>query len=282
MSKLLRADFFRLFKSKIFWLGVLFMAGLAGFAVFTRWSDMQAFPEYYRSSDAFIFSGGMYVGIVIAVFTGIFIGSDYSDGTIRNKHIIGHSRMKIYLSNLIICFFASVVMYSVFLIVILGSSALNIIGGIEMSSDTLAKLLVTYLFSIWAISAMCLFLAMLIHKKTAGVVTAMIFSIFMIIAANAIDYRLSAKEYTEPYSVTVTTADGTEKDIEQPSVKNPKYLTGTKKEIFQFLHDTLPVDQIMQAYYELNFEKHFPLRSLCIIAIVTGAGILLFRKKDLT
>ena len=173
MSKLLRADFFRLFNSKIFWLGVLFMAGLAGFMAFTRWSDMQAFPEYYRSrsSDAFILNGGMYVGIVIAVFTGIFIGSDYSDGTIRNKHIIGHSRMKIYLSNLIICFFASVVMYSAFLVVILGSSALNIISGIEMSGDTLAKLLVTYLFSIWAISAMCLFLAMLIHKKTAGVVT---------------------------------------------------------------------------------------------------------------
>ena len=83
MSKLLRADFSRLFKNKIFWLGVLFMAGLAGFVTFTRWSDMRAVPEYYGSSDGLLFVGGMYIDIVIAVVTGIFVGTDYSSGTIR-------------------------------------------------------------------------------------------------------------------------------------------------------------------------------------------------------
>ena len=282
MSKLLRADFVRLFKSGIFWFGAAAMAGLAGFVVFTRWSDMQAIPGYSRPADSLLFNGGMYIGIVIAVFMGIFVGQDYSGGTIRNKHIIGHSRMAMYLSNLIICFTASIMIYFAFVAVITGSSALGIIGGFEMPLGKMAELHLTTVFAIMSISSILLLISMLIPNKAAGVVTGMILAIFLIGIANTIDYRLTAKEYTQPYSFTVTNADGTQQEIEQPSMKNPKYLTGTKREVFQFFHDTLPVDQIMQEFYEENaFEKNYPLRSLCVAAIVTGTGIFLFHRKDL-
>ncbi len=280
MSKLLRADFSRLFKNKIFWLGVLFMAGLAGFVTFTRWSDMRAVPEYYGSSDGLLFVGGMYVDIVIAVVTGIFVGTDYSSGTIRNKHIIGHSRTAMYLSNLIICSTASVIMHLAFIAVIVGSSAIGIIGEFEMSAGTITGLVLTSIFSIAAISAMTLFISMIIPKKSAGVVTAMVLSIFMILIANTIDYRLAAKEYIMPYHISVMNDDGTEQEIEQQSVENPKYLTGAKREVFQFIHDTLPVDQMMQISSEIGNVDFIP-RSLAVIVITTGAGILIFRKKDL-
>lgn len=108
----------------------------------------------------------------------------------------------------------------------------------------------------------------------------MVLSLFMIVIANTIDYRLTAKEYIMPYHVSFMNDDGTEQEIEQPMVENPKYLSGIKREIFQFIHDTLPVDQMMQISGEIG-NADFILRSLAVIAVTTGAGILIFRKKDL-
>ncbi len=282
MSKLLRADFVRMFKSKIFWAGVFCMAGYAGLLVFTSWSAMQTAPGYYCFADDIFLVGAMYISIVIAVFVGIFIGEDYSSGTIRNKHIMGHSRTAMYLSDLITCSTASVIMHIAFIVVIIGSSVFGIIGKSRTSIENMAKIVLITAFSVVSISAMILLISMLIPKKSAGVVTAMIFSILLIMIANTIDYRLSAKEYIQPYTYTVTNEDGTEQEIEQPLTKNPKYLTGTKKKVFQFFHDVLPVDQIVQIYYqESDNNKNFPINSLCVTAIVTGTGIFLFRKKDL-
>ena len=194
--------------------------------------------------------------------------------------MVGHSRTAMYLSNLVICSTASVIMHLAFIAVIIGSSAVGMLGGSEMSGKTLTLLIVMSVFSILAISAILLLISMLIPKKSAGVVTAMIVSIIMVLAAPSIDYRLSAKEYIEEYHFTVTNKDGTEQEIQQPSMKNPKYLTGTKREVFQFFHDTLPVDQILQMNYGIC-HTDFILRSLAIIVITTGAGIFIFRKKDL-
>ncbi len=280
MSKLLRADFVRLFKSRIFWIGVLFMAGLAGFIVFTRWSDMQAVPDYYCFADDFFLIGSMYIGIVISVFMGIFVSTEYSSGTIRNKHVIGHSRMSMYLSNLIICSTASVIMNLAFIVVVMAGSALGIIGRFDISTDKIIFLILAETFSVISITSIVLVVYMLITGRIAGFI-AIIMCFAMIITAVAIENRLSAKEYIEPYTFTVTSEDGTEQEIEQPLMKNPKYLTGTKKKVFQFFHDTLPVDQMMQMSNEKTCDTNFILSSIAVIVITTGAGIFIFRKKDL-
>ena len=36
------------------------------------------------------------IGFIVAIFCSWFLGTDYSDGTIRNKIIAGNSRLKIY------------------------------------------------------------------------------------------------------------------------------------------------------------------------------------------
>lgn len=41
--------------------------------------------------------------IVNAVLTALFIGNDYSSGTMRSKRIAGHRRGIIYLANLLVC-----------------------------------------------------------------------------------------------------------------------------------------------------------------------------------
>ena len=76
-------------------------------------------------------------------------------------------------------------------------------------------------------------------------------------------------------------------------MKNPRYLTGTKRKIYEFLNDLLPVNQIMQLSDGASGKQlgedgempdhtaWFPLYSLGLIAVTTAAGILIFRKTDL-
>ncbi|MCH5349762.1 MAG: ABC transporter permease subunit [Oscillospiraceae bacterium] len=293
MSKLLRADFIRLFKSRIFWLGLIFMVGLAGVAMWTNWKDSHDFPDYYNPPDGLLFVGAAYIGIVIAVVLGIFIGTDYSHGTIRNKISVGHSRMKMYFSNLIVCTAASLIMHIAFMIVIIGASVTGIAKKFDMTTGNVAALIFTSIFTVAALSSIFILVCMLISSRSAGVVTTIILSLALIMSANNIYYRLLEKEYTEPYSLTLMTESGEEIEITQESVKNPKYLTGTKRKVYQFLADILPNNQIMQLSNGASgkgmgddgeMPDHtalFPLYSLGLIAVTTAAGILIFRRKDL-
>ena len=291
MTKLLRGDFIRLFKSKIFWLCVIFMFGFASMAVYTKWSDSKAYPDYYNPPDGILLAGAIYISMVIAVFIGIFIGTDYNNGTIRNKHIIGHSRVAMYLSNLIICVTSSVIMHIVYIAVIVGAACIGITRRFEMSVGNIAAQTLTSIFTVSAISAILLFVCMLISSRSAGVVTAMILSIILIFIAGRIDNILREKEYTTDYAITVA-EDGEIVYTPLENVQNPRYVTGTKRKILEFMNDFLPVNQISQLMYgspwaaseaieETGNSAWFPLYSLSLVVVMTSAGVLLFRKKDL-
>lgn len=286
MSKLLRGDFIRLFKSKIFWLGFIFMAGLGSFASWTKWRDSLDYPDYYNPPDGILLAGAMYIGIIIAVVIGVFIGSDYSYGTIRNKHIMGHSRVAMYLSNLIICVTATEIMHIAYMAVIIGASAIGITQEFEMSAENIAKIILISMFSVASLTSVVVLLCMLVQSRTAGSVSVIILSLLLVMTANTIYYRLLQKEYTEPYSFTVTNEYGEEIEIHEESVKNPKYLTGTERKIYLFFNDLFPNNQIMQLSYDDGLSNHtttlpLPLYSLSLIAVTTSAGVLLFRRKDL-
>ena len=291
MIKLLRGDFIRLFKSKIFWLCTIFMFCFASMAVYTKWSDSKIVPDYYNPPDGILLAGAIYISIVIAVFIGIFIGTDYSSGTIRNKHIMGHSRVSMYLSNLIICVTSSVIMHLAYITVIVVAACIGITRKFEMSVGSIAAQTLTSVFAVSAISAILLFVCMLISSRSAGVVTAMILSIMLIFTAGRIDNILREKEYTTDYAITVA-EDGDIVYTPQENVKNPRYVTGTKRKILEFINDILPVNQISQLMYgnpwtasddieENDNSVWFPLYSLILVAVTTTAGILLFRRKDL-
>lgn len=51
MSKLLRSNFARLWKSRVFWLGMLFSAGLSVFFILMRYIDIEQHQEVYANLD---------------------------------------------------------------------------------------------------------------------------------------------------------------------------------------------------------------------------------------
>ena len=63
---------------------------------------------------------------------------------------------------------------------------------------------------------------------------------------------------------------------------NPNYVDGVKRELFQFLSDTLPSGQsISVCSYELGRPVLSLISSAVIALLTTAAGIACFRRKDI-
>ncbi len=285
MSKLLNANFARLWKSRIFWLGMLFSAGLSVFFILMKYINIEQYQEVYanldesyKNADKLIFIGGIIIIFAAAVFIGIFIGTEYSDGTLRNKLIIGHSRSSIYISNLIVCTTAGIIMHLTYIIttILLGNLLL------EDSTLTFKKILLLTLMgtaAMIAASSLLVMISMLIHSKSAGAVAILIAAIVMFMATVTIADRLSAPEYYEGYSY-IDEDTGEKIDVERE--KNTHYPTGTKRKVYEFLNDFLPTSQLYKA---ASLDSSKPDIALIydgiILLITTTAGIAVFRRKNL-
>ena len=277
VSRLLCSEFSRLFKNRLFWLGELFMAGLATFAVINVYRDNIKFQDYYEYAEELLFDDGFFIFFVIAVFVSIFIGTEYSDGTMRNKLVTGHSRISIYFSNLIVCTVFSFIMKISYmaLILALGIPMLGISGG-----DITAYIIRTLVSfaALIAITSIILLVSMLIQSKSAGSVTALILTLVCICAATYFHSILQQPEYYDAYVYL------DENDVmhNMPSEPNPNYISGTKRTIYQFIDDAFPYSQLF--FIDItDIEKIniYPLYSIAIAALTTGCGVLVFRKKNL-
>ena len=109
MSRLFSANMMRLRKSKIFLIGEIFMAGYALFAYESATSTI-ASKGPIDSCNTYFFNVLLASGIVMAMFVSFFLGTEYGDGTIRNKLMVGHKRRGIYLVNFATCLLAGLVM----------------------------------------------------------------------------------------------------------------------------------------------------------------------------
>lgn len=105
MLKLLSANLFRLWISKTFWVTVILMACIEGFLCLLL-SNQGPVPM-----DVVLFLSLQGIGVLISVFLSLFLGTEYSDGTIRNKLIVGHKRENIYLASFITGVIAITVIY---------------------------------------------------------------------------------------------------------------------------------------------------------------------------
>lgn len=280
MRKLLSANFSRLFRSKVYWIGMLFMFGFAAFAVCSRYNQTIRYPEFaYPTADGLWFVGGMYIAVVLAVFISLWGGTDYNDGAIRNKLTVGRTRGQVYLSNWITCVTASIMMQVIYIIVIAGLGVL-ILGPFETPAKVLLLSSLAGMVTVVAMASLFLMIAMLIHNKAISAVVSMVVSLVVILSAITVLSKLSAPEYYENnYQMTV---DG--QIVKGEPELNPNYLRGTKREIYQFFLDASPGGQMLQYGAGDDCPENiemFPTYSLLFAAVTTGVGFFFFRRKDL-
>lgn len=285
MNKLLSAEFIRLAKSMVYRLGLLVSGGMGAMFILVRWTDMKMHPELFGEggleathADGLLFMGSLYMIFVIAVVVGIFVGTEYSDGTIRNKLTAGHTRSGIYLSKLTVSSVAAVSIQLLYVLTVWGLGTW-LIGGTSTPVKDILLLELTSMAVTVALTAILLLFAMLIQSKAVGSVACLLAVIIMLFATLIIWQGLNEPEYFEGYSYVDTE---TGEVVQEEKIKNNNYLTGTKREIYEFLNEFLPVSQLYQIAMECTERLGYMVLYDCVIVLVsTGGGILAFRKKNL-
>lgn len=279
MSKLLHAEFSRLIKNKLFWLGLLVMVGIPLYGVGVRYYDYAVALEYiWETADGLWFVGGIYLGIVLSVFVSLFIGTEFSDGTIRNKLTVGHSRNEIYLSNLITCTCVSLFYHIVYIAVLFGAGSL-LLKSWETPLKILAVMTVLSLAAVVALAAVFTMLAMLIHNRSVGAVTAMLVAMAMLIGAMTVYSMLNAPEYIE--NAFQLSIDG--EIVPSDPIPNPKYLTGVKRDVYRHILNLIPTGQMLR-FGSLAYSDdmlYLPLYAVGVAVVCTLGGLLVFRRKDI-
>lgn len=271
MSNLLRANFSRLSKDKAFWIGNIFMFAAGIFGVTQRFKNDPLAPP-----DQLIFIFPVLIILVDAAFCSLYIGTEYSDGTIRNKLIVGHKRSSVYLANLITCSTACIIM-SLFYIAAVAGIGFPLLGLPKMNAGAVISLIIISFVMIIACTALITLLCMLNQNKAASAVVCILLFVAMLVAASLIKSRLDAPEFYEGYVITDSLGNA-----ETERMRNPQYLEGTKREVYQFFLDFLPAGQAIEiSAQEILHMWLLPLYSLFILIVSTISGVLIFRKKDI-
>lgn len=270
MRKLLRANFYRLRRSKALWISMAAAFGLS--AVFMLKiglgnEDMQTLDEVFMQVFPFL-------PVFHAVFVSMFLGVEYQDGTIRNKITVGHSHTEVYASFLITDIVGCFAVLSAWLL----SLIIGVVkfGWFTLPKGTLIMSAALIVLLTVAEAAVLTALGTLMTNRAASAVTAILLMFGLIIVGSALYNALCEPETT---TAAIMTANGVEIGEPQP---NPKYIGGALRKICQFAVDALPSGQaILLANGEIERPVVSMLSSCGITVLISAIGAVIFRRKDL-
>lgn len=246
MHKLLSADLRRLFLNRAFFITVIIMA----FAEGSFYLLLSGQGPIHM--DLILFFSLQGIGILTSVFFSLYLGTEYSDGTIRNKLIVGHKRSHIYLASLITGIIAVTIIYlaGIFTGCLIGSflyaPSVHSIGEIMVAGAIGWLASVSYI-SIFNLIGM-------LSQSQAKTSIKCIMTAFLLMFIGIIFY----------------------------SIAGQGILTGTAKVICQFLYEINPLGQTIET---MTIDIACPWRlmaySVILSSVLTGLGIYVFNKKDL-
>ena len=278
MIKLLKANLARLWKNKVFWLGFLV---LNVFCIIQKIGLIQDTIEVHYLEETFWIQAYV-LGIILSVFISLFIGAEYEYGTIRNKIISGYDRSEIYLANIFACIIAGWIMCMGCLIssLLVGVPFLGFFHT-ELSEILLQGICVFALSA--AYTAIYCFFAMLIHNRAITAIACIMLSFLLLFSGTVVSNRLDESEYYYIPDASLGIGeidDGSNSEC----IRNPDYLEGTKRRIYEIVFEVIPGGQSLQLSGMLNEHTSYTemfSASLAWIVLSCGCGVLLFCRKDL-
>ena len=226
----------------------------------------------YDTLDGLLFIGAVYAPIWVPVFVSLFIVTEYSDGTMRNTLIVGHSKLAVYFANLIVCVSAVLIIHLVYVGIVLGLG-LPLIGGFRLTAtSTLVTFFFCSLATMVSLTALMLAVAMLIASMLLGLA--------LIMVGMTVSSMLQAPEMIEAF----VGMDATGEPIFSDPHPNPKYLRGVSRTFFDFLNRFLPGNQLTLIGTSMELPQNvwqLPVYAMLFAAVITLGGTLVFRRKDL-
>ncbi len=267
MNRLINANFMRLFKGKIFWVS------MAVTLIMCVPNAIQSAINAHVPLEKFYFDFVPNISILCATFISLFFAREYSDGTIRNKIICGHSRTEIYFANLLTSVFVCEIFF------ILGAignlTVVPLCGFFSCELSVVAIYLALGSLLTAALSSVLTLTVMLITGARSGTITIM--HVLVLILVSSSFYNMLCEP--EMTSGVILSVDGVMQPA--PPEPNPHYIDGFARDILEFLVDLTPEGQSV-LIADLNADR--PLRmvicSCCVIVLSIIIGLLFFKRKD--
>ena len=277
MRKLITANFHRFSKDRFSWcvVGIVVILSLA--SVFNSAGSFEAMAArgYAVSLEDCYFNQAPLIGAFLALLISMFLGTEFSEGTIRNKLCIGHKRNEIFLSNFITCAFASIVLTAVWLLIC--TLLFGLIGPLEVEvSEFVGYIFVAMGFAV-SFAALYTVIGSLSSNKAMTIIYTFAVFIILAMAASALDDRLCEPEINE-----IMTYNNYGAVVMQESAPNPLYLSGMIRTVCEVALELLPTGQ---ALLLSNVAIEDPVRAIAMSAVFTIVtllvGSMLFRRKDI-
>lgn len=278
MTNLLLTNLRRLVKTRAFQLTAAAVAAIGLFEIFMMYRDsiLEQETAYF---DGGLFSFAAMGAFALAAVVSLFVGSEYSDGTIRNKIVVGHHRATVYLSLLITSVLAG------WLLVMVWTAAYLIPGVILMEgANPFRVYLCLYLamfLELAVFSAIFTLLTMTMGSKAGAAVVCILCALLFFMQAVVVESMLEEPEF---YSPDIVISEDGSMVMEGEPEPNPNYIPegSPKRAFYNFLTDFMPGGQALQ----IAEQSTDSLVKICLydigwLVVLTVAGVLIFRRKDL-
>ena len=220
------------------------------------------------SLDYYFFTWVIFLEVLIAVFVSYHVGTEFSDGIIRNKILIHSSRRKIYLSGLLANIFFSWAFFSLYWI-----SALCVgsffCEPFQMFSTSEVMIYILCLYAILTgLTSLLYMVSVSLANRTWAVIICVTLVVVMLWLPIYQTGNLQWGEYfTEDFingSMVFYTGE-----------KCPFYIGGIRRALSEFLLDFLPGGAVMQ-FYSLSWLEVIHLIYLKPSILVLGAAFFTF------
>lgn len=273
MRNLLSVGLFRMVRSKLFYI-LLALTALVMAYVYYNTYRVQLGPDFSQL-DLYFFQFINANIVSAAVFCPLFLSSEYGDGALRNKLMVGRTRPQIYLANLAVnCLYGTAACLAA---VVTGLCVgVPLLGWFQNAGPGKIMLYVLLaLATTWVCAALYTFLSMVVASRGVAITLCILLAFGLILLGQYLYLALSQEEVLTALFYTDT---GEMAVSEQP---NPAYLTGFARQVYQFFYELTPGGQ---AYQILGMSAQSPLRMLgysgLVFVLVTGLGLAIFQKKD--
>lgn len=279
MRKLLSANLSRLWKSRLFWMlnGICFSIGVFIYSLVVYNTHNLGQEWLLYSSHLYFFLQILYVGIIIAVFTSLFIGTEYSDGTVRNKIVVGHSRQEIYTAFLLTSILASfcfTLAHQLALVVVgIPFAGIGVIAGVHAPVWRLGCCMLIII----AYAAMFTMISLMDSHKARTAVVSILLALLIILGGMMLHGALSEPQFD---SHMVMQTDGT--FVLEEGLLNPRYIGGNLRVIFEWITAVIPAGAAMMSLDKnALFDWRIPVCLIGLISVLTVSGLTIFKKKDI-
>lgn len=275
MKRLLSANFARLRRDIAFWcVAVLVLVS----AVVNAVTASQSFHNllamgFAPDPDNYFYNNAPMMGLFYAAFVSLFLGTEYSDGTMRNKLLVGHPRGRVYVAGLLTCFAGCAFLALLWMV---GCLPMLLVGKLEIGLESFALHALVILGFTAAFVSLFTLIGSLSTNKALTVVFCLGVWLALLLAASGAYDRLCEPELE---SGVVLTVEGLQRMDPEP---NPLYVSGAVRRVLEAFLDFLPMGQTI--LMSDNAMEH-PLRQLLFSGVftmgTTAAGLLAFRRKDI-